>query len=460
MSKTPGDPGLRWRDRPLDGGEPEDRAAFIIRRSLPARAPEDAVLARIERHVLAEPATSARSPLLFRLVLTALFLILGAASVKAYEYARRAGWIGPGASTVSPGNTASPERPRRAVKHGGAASRPGSGEPAPALVAVAEAKPVVDQIAPTVQLTPQPPARANPPRLALVEASGRRPSASPRGLASPPVAAAIPHEQPSAAPVPPTNVPSLQPASPPVAPARPTPVTAPDPSQRPGQRRLAVARPADQNPQGQWRGDSRLQPAAPAPQIVVPATNAPSIESPSARLQASPPPRSAAAEEARILDQALTLLRRQHDATGALATLDGYLRRHPNGLLNHEARVARVDALLLLHRSDDALVALEGLPLDGKRRANELRVIRAELRARTSCVSAEADFTTALVHSRDGQLIERILYGRGACRAKLGDRNGAAQDLRQYLERFPVGPHAAWAKQWLASFDGSPKSGG
>jgi TolA-binding protein len=227
-----------------------------------------------------------------------------------------------------------------------------------------------------------------------------------------------------------------------------------------GQGRLAAAAPPDQNPQGRWHGDPGSQAATPAPQLVVPAPSPQAIESPSAKLQASPPPRSAAAEEARILDQALTLLRRQHDATGALAALDGYLRRYPNGLLKHEARVARVDALLLLHRSDDALIALEDLPLDGKRRANELQVIRAELRARSSCVNAEADFTAALAHSRDGQLIERILYGRGACRAKLGDRNGAAQDLRQYLERFPVGPHAAWAKQWLARFDGSPKPGG
>lgn len=458
MNKTPGDPGLRWRDRPLDGGEPEDRAAFIIRRSLPARAPEDAVLARIERHVLAEPATSARSPLLFRLVLTALFLILGAASVKAYEYARRAGWIGPGATTVSSASTVSPEPLRRSVKHRSEAIRPGPIEPAPVPVAVVETKPAVDQIAPMVPVTAQPPARANPPRLALVEAPGRRASVGPRGSASP--VAATPREQP--APAPPTTavLPSLKPAPLPLVPARPTPVTVSEPSQGQAHGKLAVALPPDQNPQGRWPGDARFQPAAPAPQSVVPTTNAQAVESPSAKLQALPPPRSAAAEEARILDQALTLLRRQHDATGALATLDGYLRRHPNGLLNHEARVARVDALLLLHRSDDALVALEGLPLDGKRRSNELRVIRAELRARTSCASAEADFTAALAHSRDSHLIERILYGRGTCRAKLRDRNGAAQDLRQYLDRFPLGPHAAWAKQWLASFDGSPKSGG
>jgi hypothetical protein len=145
----------------------------------------------------------------------------------------------------------------------------------------------------------------------------------------------------------------------------------------------------------------------------------------------------------------LALLRRQHDAGAALAALEAYLGRYPHGVLEQEARQARVDALLLLKRPDQALAALEELPLDHRRRSTELRVIRGELRARTDCTRAEADFSAALSPEPDAALLERILYGRGACRAKRGDRTGARSDLERYLGRFPEGSHAGWARRWL-----------
>ena len=114
-----------------------------------------------------------------------------------------------------------------------------------------------------------------------------------------------------------------------------------------------------------------------------------------------------------------------------------------------EARVARVDALLTLDRADDALRALEQLPLDAHRRSTELQLIRGELRARTDCDRGEADFTAVLARVRTAALEERALYGRAACRAKRGNVNGAADDLRRYVERFPHGAHADWARRWL-----------
>jgi TolA-binding protein len=114
-----------------------------------------------------------------------------------------------------------------------------------------------------------------------------------------------------------------------------------------------------------------------------------------------------------------------------------------------EARVARVDALLMLDRADEALRALETLPLDGHRRATELLLIRGELHARTDCGRAEADFTTVLGRVQTAALEERALYGRAACRNTLGNSAGAAADLRRYIDRFPNGAHAGWALRWL-----------
>ena len=171
--------------------------------------------------------------------------------------------------------------------------------------------------------------------------------------------------------------------------------------------------------------------------------------------QPPPPPAvervepTAASEEILALEQAVGLLRGKHDAPAALAALDDYLARFPGGVLAREARVGRVDALLMLDRSDEALRALEELPLDAHRRSTELQLIRGELRARTDCGRGEADFTAVLARVRTAALEERALYGRAACRSKQGNAGGAADDLRRYLDRFPTGAHADWARRWL-----------
>jgi len=188
----------------------------------------------------------------------------------------------------------------------------------------------------------------------------------------------------------------------------------------------------------------------------VPASAGRSAEGPSATV-----PSAASSEEIYALDRAIGLLRRDHDAAEALAALDIYLGRYPHGVLTREARLARLDALLLLQRTDEALAALETLPLDNGRRSMELQVVRAELRARTDCARAEEDFVAVLTHSPNAGLLERILYGRSACRTQLGDGSGAAADLRRYLERFPNGVHARWAQEWLDTITkSSAKSSG
>ena len=158
---------------------------------------------------------------------------------------------------------------------------------------------------------------------------------------------------------------------------------------------------------------------------------------------------AAPSEEIQALERAVSLLRGKHDAPAALAALDDYIARFPGGALVPEARVAQVDALLMLDRADEALRALEALPLDANRRSTELQLIRGELRARADCRRAEADFTAVLARIRTAALEERALYGRAACRTTLGNPHGAADDLRRYLDRFPNGAHADWARRWL-----------
>ena len=163
-----------------------------------------------------------------------------------------------------------------------------------------------------------------------------------------------------------------------------------------------------------------------------------------------PPPQPAEpSEEIQTLQRAMELLRGKHDAPAALAALDDYIARFPSSVLAPEARVARIDAVLLLDRSDEALRALEALPLDAHRRSTELQLIRGELRARTDCGRADADFTAVLAAVRTAALEERALYGRAACRSSQGDAGGAAADLRSYVDRFPNGAHAEWARRWL-----------
>ncbi|MES1209297.1 MAG: hypothetical protein ABUS79_25445, partial [Pseudomonadota bacterium] len=101
-----------------------------------------------------------------------------------------------------------------------------------------------------------------------------------------------------------------------------------------------------------------------------------------------PAPRSSARARASglsietdVLNDAFTRLRQRRDPAGALRVLDEYRARFPAGVLAEEAGAARVDALLMLRREDEARRALETLTLEGGSRARELRVIRGELRA-------------------------------------------------------------------------------
>jgi TolA-binding protein len=373
MKKSPGDRVSRLRDRPPGGPDLADRAAALIRGAEAGHEPSELQMARIEQGIWARSSHRTRPSLVLRMALAVLCLVAGVATVKAYELARRAGWLdriyGAGLPPSEPARSQPSKRPVRAVAT--APSRPVS--------------PVAQE--PVALLGPAPEAKtvsSEPPR---------RQARTSRHVAL-------------------AEIPAY--------------ASAPTTEKREQLGSASMPPPADRNPEG------------PSPSV---ASTAPS-------------------EEIHALDQAIGLLRRDHNAKAALAALDTYLGHYPHGVLYHEARLARLDALLLLQRTDEALAALETLPLDSGRRSTELQVVRAELRARTNCARAEEDYSASLTHSPDAGLLERILYGRGACRTKLGNESGAAEDLRRYLERFPNGAHARWARQWLETINNSSVKGG
>jgi hypothetical protein len=164
----------------------------------------------------------------------------------------------------------------------------------------------------------------------------------------------------------------------------------------------------------------------------------------------SPQP-SPIALESELLTGALAKLRRDHDPRGALSLLDDYQARFPQGVLWLEASAARVDALLLLGRRDDALAWLARIPLDRAGRSIELQLLRAELYAERDCGRAIPDFDAVLVFSGAPALAERALYGRAACRLRLGDVVGGRSDLHAYLARYPKGRFADQVRARLAT---------
>lgn len=187
------------------------------------------------------------------------------------------------------------------------------------------------------------------------------------------------------------------------------------------------------------------RPSAPAPVVEEPA--APQVVAQEAPASAVFPAAPAAAQSSRLgleaasLEAALSTLR-GGGPERALQALDQHLRQFAGGPLELEARVARVDALLTLGRRHDARRELSALPIENVGRKNELRLIRAELRADEDCRAALSDFQVLVDLPLPAAWAERALFGRGACLLKLGDQAGAQRDFERYLERFPSGRFA------------------
>jgi tetratricopeptide (TPR) repeat protein len=151
--------------------------------------------------------------------------------------------------------------------------------------------------------------------------------------------------------------------------------------------------------------------------------------------------------EERLLAAAVRALRAKRDAASALAALDAYQARYPQGRMSIEASVLRVDALTALGRQSEALRYLDELDLGRMPGGLERRLQRGELRAASGRVrEAVADFDSVLAQTREADSIERALAGRAKCRQRLGDVAAARVDAIEYLRRFPSGPFAPQAR--------------
>lgn len=139
------------------------------------------------------------------------------------------------------------------------------------------------------------------------------------------------------------------------------------------------------------------------------------------------------ATEAALLEAAVARLRRDRDPDGALRALDGYDARFSNGRLHGEALRLRVDALLLVGRSDEALALLRRLSLTAGARDLELGLIRGELlAARGDCGRALADFNR-VARAATPSWARRAAAGRRACE----QHGGAPLDRANAVEHEP-----------------------
>jgi hypothetical protein len=155
--------------------------------------------------------------------------------------------------------------------------------------------------------------------------------------------------------------------------------------------------------------------------------------------------------EIALIANAVRRLRTEGDPGGALAALDQYRSRFPAGTLAREATLARVETLLALDRRDEALRVLDTAAIGNLPRARAVRATRGELRAEMGrCTDAVKDFELLLTASQRDEYAERALYGRAACRARAADTIRARADLTLYQALFPEGRFAAEVQRLLA----------
>jgi hypothetical protein len=188
-------------------------------------------------------------------------------------------------------------------------------------------------------------------------------------------------------------------------------------------------------------------PATSAPTVPPVTTPAPATEAaiarPSAEVATRRPPHKSGGEadsEAGCLARAFRDLRVDGDAQAALRALDEREKRFPDGVLSDEARVARVEALLALGRTADALPLLLEIRDRSQGLTREIQLARAEILAEQGrCAEASADFGDLMAAQVRDDTAERALYGRAGCRLRAGETTRARQDLLQYAQLYPQG---------------------
>jgi tetratricopeptide (TPR) repeat protein len=146
------------------------------------------------------------------------------------------------------------------------------------------------------------------------------------------------------------------------------------------------------------------------------------------------------------------------DGNAALSALSEYRQRFPGGTLRHEVDVARVELLVRLGRTREALRESEELLASpaGRARAAELHVLRGNMyrTALSDPRSAEAEFASA--ERLGGALGAEATYLRGTCLEALGESRAALEVYQRYLSK-PDRPRAAEARKRVAELTGSAR---
>jgi tetratricopeptide (TPR) repeat protein len=189
--------------------------------------------------------------------------------------------------------------------------------------------------------------------------------------------------------------------------------------------------------------------ATPAPSAPVPHGPARPAETPS---QPHPVATGAAQPQggARWLAEALHSLRSNHAPNAALALLDRHAAELGRSAFVHEAMLLRVEALLSLKRSDEALDLLDGKVLSNLASSRALLLTRAELRAAAGrWADSLSDFDLLLARAQRPD--EQALYGRAVCRSRMGDKLGSQADFELYQRQFPNGDHIGEVQKQLAA---------
>jgi hypothetical protein len=163
---------------------------------------------------------------------------------------------------------------------------------------------------------------------------------------------------------------------------------------------------------------------ASAPTAEPTATGGGAAMSPPRRQETGSVTSSRAGTETTQIRETLARLRTEKNPEKALELLDGYDRRFPGGLWHDDAAIIRIEALLALGRSTEALERFETLPQASLDRSPRLRVTRGELRATHGhCDEALADFSAVLALPVGDEIERRATRGRAACR-KMGSEDG------------------------------------
>lgn len=380
----------RWKDRAGQANLAERMAGRLVRAMGAPPLLSDPQLARIEAAMRGRP----RRPGLLRWwpAIAVALLVSGATFALAARLDLMPRWLRPSPPSLAPASPAPSRKPHSVHAKPSLMGTPAQTAPAPAVGM--QPTPKLD-VAPACP-APVPTRRATPTaQVALVEHSGparggdRRQNPEPVAMPTERGAARAPAQRP--VPLPPAETTRA------AAALAPTPL-----------------------------------PAAPAPVPPAGPTVAPS--------QPQPVASRAPQNGTRWLADSLHSLRVNHAPGAALALLDLHAAELTQSAFVHEAMVLRIEALLDLKRSDEALALLDGQALSEVAASRTLLLTRAQLRAAAGrCADSLPDFD--LVLARAHQPDEQALYGRAVCRSRIGDKLGAQADFALYRRQFPNGTH-------------------